>query len=74
MVGCLPRAVYQDELLYAFADLHPAGAGARARCAARAIGSLTEAGKDDRALLGHMLWAAAQIARSKGLAKATVSW
>ena len=32
------------------------------------IGSLAEAGKDKRALLGHLLWAAAEIAREKGLA------
>jgi len=31
------------------------------------IASLAEAGKDHPALLGHLLWVAAEIARDKGL-------
>ncbi len=68
--GTIPStAVYQDEQCYAFADIHPQ-APIHILIAPRAhIVSLNEAGGGDRALLGHLLWAAAEIARSKGLAK-----
>jgi histidine triad (HIT) family protein len=33
------------------------------------IRSLAESNQEDRALLGHLLWAAGEIARNKGLAK-----
>jgi len=33
------------------------------------MGSLADAGKDKQALLGHLLWAAAEIARQKKLVK-----
>jgi histidine triad (HIT) family protein len=62
-------AIYEDELCYAFADIHPQ-APVHVLVAPRAhIGSLAETGRDDRALLGHLLWAASEIARAKGLAK-----
>lgn len=68
--GTIPStAVYQDELCYAFADIHPQ-APIHILIAPRAhIASLNEAGGGDRALLGHLFWAAAEIARSKGLTK-----
>ena len=68
--GSIPStSVYQDDLCYAFADIHPQ-APVHVLVAPRAhIASLDEAQEPHSGLLGHMLWAAAQIARAKGLAK-----
>ena len=63
------RAVYQDELAYAFADINPKAPVHVLIVPREHIGSLgRELGQDKRALLGHLLWAAAEIARKKGLA------
>ncbi|MFZ1941715.1 MAG: histidine triad nucleotide-binding protein [Terracidiphilus sp.] len=59
--------VFQDELGYAFADINPKAPVHVLIVPREHIGSLTEAGKDKRALLGHLLWAAAEIAREKKL-------
>jgi histidine triad (HIT) family protein len=68
--GSIPStAVYQDELCYAFADLHPQAPVHVLVAPREHIGSLEETDQDSRALLGHLLWAAARIARDKGLAK-----
>jgi histidine triad (HIT) family protein len=67
--GSIPStAVYQDELCYAFADLHPQAPVHILIAPREHIGSVAEAVEDDRPLLGHLLWAAAEIARAKGLA------
>ncbi len=72
--GQIPStAVYQDELAYAFADINPKAPVHVLIVPREHFGSLDEAGLDDtdvakRALLGHLLWAAAEIARKKGLA------
>jgi histidine triad (HIT) family protein len=68
--GSIPStAVYEDELCYAFADIH-AQAPVHILVAPREhIVSLAECSPDDRALLGHLLWAAAQIASDKSLGK-----
>jgi histidine triad (HIT) family protein len=65
--------VYQDELAYAFADINPKAPVHVLIVPREHIGSLSEAGPIDtgsaeRALLGHLLLAAAEIARKKGLA------
>ncbi len=73
--GQIPStAVYQDELAYAFADINPKAPVHVLIVPREHFDSLDEAGLDDtdvakRALLGHLLWAAAEIARQKGLAK-----
>jgi histidine triad (HIT) family protein len=68
--GSIPStAVYQDELCYAFADLHPQAPVHVLLVPREHINSLADASQDDRPLLGHLLWAAAEIARGKGLAK-----
>jgi histidine triad (HIT) family protein len=66
--GTIPSTpVYQDELAYAFADINPK-APVHLLVVPRAhIGSLDDTGEDKRALLGHLLWAAAGIARQQGL-------
>ncbi len=67
--GKIPStAVYQDDLGYAFADINPKAPVHVLIVPRQHIGSMNEADKDHRALLGHLLWAAAEIARKKGLA------
>ncbi len=61
-------AVYQDDFCYAFADINPKAPVHILVVPREHIGSLDEAAADKRALLGHLLWAAAEIARKKGLA------
>jgi histidine triad (HIT) family protein len=66
--GQIPStAVYQDELVYAFADINPAAPVHVLIVPREHIGSLTETGESQRALLGHLLWVAGEIARKKEL-------
>jgi len=68
--GSIPStAVYQDEQCYAFADLHPQAPVHVLVAPRKHIVSLAEGEEGDCALLGHLLWAAARIARDKGLAR-----
>jgi len=70
VAGEIPStAVYQDELSYAFADISPKSPVHVLIVPREHIASLDEADKDKRALLGHLLWVAAEIARQKGLTK-----
>jgi len=67
--GKIPStAVFQDDLTYAFSDLNPKAPVHVLIVPREHIGSLHEAGESQRALLGHLLWAASEIARNKGLA------
>jgi len=61
--------VYQDELAYAFADINPKAPAHLLIIPREHIGSLDEAGKEHRALLGHLMWVAAEIARRKGMGR-----
>jgi histidine triad (HIT) family protein len=66
--GSIPStAVYRDEQCYAFADIDPKAPVHVLIVPREHIASLAEAGKEHPALLGHLLWAAAEIARTKGL-------
>jgi len=68
--GSIPStAVFQDDLVYAFADIGPKAPVHVLIVPREHIGSVKEAGKDKRALLGHLLWIAAEIAREKKLDK-----
>jgi len=62
-------AVYQDELCYAFADLHPHAPVHILIVPREHIDSMMEADQSKGALLGHLLWVAAEIARAKQLGK-----
>jgi histidine triad (HIT) family protein len=62
-------AVYQDQLAYAFGDINPKAPVHILIIPREHIGSLAEAGAEHRTLLGHLMRAAAEIARQKGLAK-----
>lgn len=66
--GAIPSApIYQDELCYAFADIHPQAPVHVLVVPRQHIPSMADADQDSRALLGHLLWAAAEIARAKSL-------
>ena len=66
--GVIPSTpVYQDEFGYAFADLNPMAPVHVLIVPRRHISSMADVNQDDRALLGHLLWAAAEIARTKHL-------
>jgi histidine triad (HIT) family protein len=66
--GQIPSTpVYQDALAYAFADLNPAAPVHVLIVPREHVGSLADTKEEDRALLGHLLWAAAEIARKQGL-------
>ncbi len=68
--GSIPStAVYQDEQCYAFADIHPQAPVHVLVAPREHLVSVDDANDNHRALLGHLLWAAAQIAKAKGLSK-----
>jgi histidine triad (HIT) family protein len=68
--GSIPTtAVYQDELCYAFADIHPQAPVHVLVVPREHVNSLADADLNDLPLLGHLLWVAAQIAETEGLAK-----
>jgi histidine triad (HIT) family protein len=62
-------AVFQDERIYAFADLSPKAPVHILIVPREHIGALSEAAATHRDLLGQLLWTAAEIAREKGLSK-----
>ena len=67
--GSIPsKAVYEDELCYAFADLHPQAPVHVLVAPREHIASLDDTDPSDGKLLGHLLWAVAEVAREKGLA------
>jgi histidine triad (HIT) family protein len=68
--GSIPsKAVYQDDQCYAFADINPQAPVHILIVPREHIASIADAGKDSISLLGHLQWAAAEIARSKGLTR-----
>jgi histidine triad (HIT) family protein len=70
IAGSVPStAVYQDDLCYAFADIHPQAPVHVLVVPRQHLSSLDEIEADGHTLVGHLLWAAAQIAESKGLSQ-----
>lgn len=68
--GTIPSTpVFQDELSYAFADIDPKAPVHVLIVPREHLGSIDQATQNHRALLGHLLWTAAEIAREKGLSK-----
>jgi len=68
--GSIPSTcVYEDEQCIAFADIHPHASTHILVVPRKHIGSLAEASAGDSALLGHLLWTTAEIARQKGLSR-----
>jgi len=70
IAGTIPsNAVYQDEQCYAFHDIHPQAPVHVLVIPRKHIASLAEVHKEDEGLLGHLLWAASEVARMMGLGK-----
>jgi histidine triad (HIT) family protein len=68
--GRIPStAVYQDDLVYAFADMRPQAPVHLLLVPREHIASIDEADESKRALLGHLLLTAAQLAGKKGLSQ-----
>jgi histidine triad (HIT) family protein len=68
VAGEIPSTpVYQDELSYAFADISPKAPVHILIIPRQHIASMADAGEGERALLGHLHFVAAEIARSHGL-------
>jgi histidine triad (HIT) family protein len=68
--GSIPStAIYEDPLCYAFADINPQAPVHVLLAPREHLASLADAGAHHPALLGHLLWAAAEVARSKNLGK-----
>lgn len=66
--GSIPStALFEDDLCYAFADLHPQAPVHVLIAPREHIVSMAECDQGDRALLGHLMWAATQIAQLKKL-------
>jgi histidine triad (HIT) family protein len=59
--------IFEDALGYAFADINPKAPVHILIVPREHIPSLVQTDQSKRALLGHLLWAAAEIARDKGL-------
>jgi histidine triad (HIT) family protein len=69
IAGTFPsKTVYEDEQCYAFLDIDPKAPEHVLVIPRKHMASLAEAQKEDEPLLGHLLWAAAEIARQKKLA------
>ena len=67
--GSVPsKPVFQDEQCFAFQDINPQAPVHILVIPRKHIASLADAQKEDEALLGHLLWATAEVARAKGLA------
>lgn len=68
--GTIPStSVFEDDVCYAFADIHPQAPVHVLVAPRKHIVSMADASPDDWSVLGHLLWAAAEIARTKGLPK-----
>jgi histidine triad (HIT) family protein len=66
--GSIPSTrVYEDEQCLAFADINPQAPVHLLIIPRKHIASLAKATTEDRALLSHLLWTAAEIAREKKL-------
>jgi histidine triad (HIT) family protein len=66
--GQIPStAVFEDDLVYAFADLHPQAPVHVLIVPREHIASMQETDQSKQVILGRLHWAAAEIARNQGL-------
>ncbi len=61
------KAVYQDERVYAFEDIHPQAPTHVLVVPRRHISSLAEMTPEDKELVGHLHWVAKEIAKQRGI-------
>ena len=62
--------VYEDDLCLAFRDINPQAPTHVLIVPKKEIATLTDASTEDQALLGHLMLAAAKVARQLGIADA----
>ncbi len=68
--GTIPsKAEFQDDTCYAFADVDPKAPVHILIVPRQHLASLAAADQGHATVLGHLLWVAAELARSKGLGK-----
>ncbi len=60
--------VYEDDLALAFRDINPQAPVHVLVIPKEEIPRVGEASREQRALLGHLLWVAAEVARREGIA------
>ena len=61
------QIVYEDDLVLAFRDINPQAPVHALIVPKKAIPRIAQAGADDRALIGHLLLTAAEVAAQLGL-------
>lgn len=67
IAGEIPsKAIFEDELTYAFRDIHPQAPTHVLVVPRKHIASLAESGAEDEVLLGHLHLVAARIAAARG--------
>lgn len=62
--------VYEDDLALAFRDVHPQAPVHVLVIPKEPIARVGDASREHAALLGHLLWVAAEVARQEGIAAA----
>jgi histidine triad (HIT) family protein len=68
IAGEIPsNKVFEDDLTYAFKDIHPQAPTHILVLPRKHIASLPDVSADDQALLGHLLLVSSEIARQAGL-------
>ncbi len=63
------QIVYEDDLVVAFKDIHPAAPCHILIVPRKPIPRIAQAAREDQALLGHLLLTAAVVAEQAGLSK-----
>jgi histidine triad (HIT) family protein len=63
------EAVYEDDHCLAFGDINPQAPIHILVIPKARIAKLADAGEEDKAVLGHLLWAVREIAHRKGFAE-----
>ena len=61
--------VHEDALCIAFSDIHPQAPAHLLVIPRQHIASIAQAGKEDQALLGHLMLVAAELAAKQNLSK-----
>jgi len=70
VAGEIPsEKVYEDDLVYAFNDIHPQAPVHQLIVPRKHIPSTNDLGQDDRSLLGHMILVAKSLAADAGISE-----
>lgn len=62
------QIVHETDRAIAFRDIHPVAPVHVLVVPKRPLRNLADASADDEALLGHLMWVAAEVARAEGIA------